>query len=88
MAVPVAIGVALYISHYAPRRLATMLGYLDRPARRGAERRLRPVGHRLPRPQLVPLYEWLKANLGFLPFFAGPASATGRTILTAASCWP
>src|SRR4029079_5346257 len=29
------------------------------------------------------LYEWLNANLGFLPFFAGPPSPTGRTILTA-----
>jgi phosphate transport system permease protein len=28
------------------------------------------------------VYEWLERNLGFLPFFAGPASATGRTILT------
>ena len=34
--------------------------------------------------QLVPLYEWLERHLGFIPFFAGPASATGRTILTAA----
>ena len=31
---------------------------------------------------MVPLFEWLEANLGFLPFFAGPASATGRTMLT------
>ena len=30
-----------------------------------------------------PLYEWLEDHLGFIPFFAGPASATGRTILTA-----
>jgi phosphate transport system permease protein len=28
MAVPVAIGVALYITQYAPRRIATLLGYL------------------------------------------------------------
>ncbi len=27
---------------------------------------------------------WLAENLGFIPFFAGPASATGRTMLTAA----
>ena len=26
---------------------------------------------------------WLDEHLGFLPFFAGPASATGRTIFTA-----
>ena len=28
MAVPVAVGVALFISHYAPRRMAGALGYL------------------------------------------------------------
>jgi phosphate transport system permease protein len=34
-------------------------------------------------PRLVPFYEWAEQNLGFVPFFAGPASATGRTMLTA-----
>ncbi|MEK8109152.1 hypothetical protein NKG94_39240 [Micromonospora sp. M12] len=28
MAVPVALGIALYLSHYAPRRLGTALGFL------------------------------------------------------------
>ena len=28
MAVPVALGIALFLSHYAPRRLATALGFL------------------------------------------------------------
>ena len=28
IAVPIAIGIALFISHYAPRRLAQPLGYL------------------------------------------------------------
>ena len=30
----------------------------------------------------MPVYDWLDDHLGFIPFFAGPASATGRTILT------
>ena len=34
-------------------------------------------------PQLVPFYRWLEQNLGFIPLFAGPTSATGRTMLTA-----
>jgi phosphate transport system permease protein len=33
---------------------------------------------------MAPIYQWLSEHLGFLPLFAGPASATGRTILTAA----
>ena len=28
MAVPVALGIALFLSHYAPRRLATALGFV------------------------------------------------------------
>ena len=34
-------------------------------------------------PALVPFYGWAEEHLGFIPFFAGPASATGRTMLTA-----
>ena len=54
-----------------------------RPAGRRPQRRLRPLGHRLPRPAAGPAYAWLEDHLGFIPFFAGPASTTGRTILTA-----
>jgi phosphate transport system permease protein len=32
---------------------------------------------------MFPVYAWLADNLGFIPFFAGPASVTGRTIFTA-----
>ena len=34
-------------------------------------------------PAIGPIYEWLTTYLGFIPFFAGGASATGRTLLTA-----
>ena len=34
-------------------------------------------------PHSVGLLEWLADNLGFIPFFKGPASATGRTMLVA-----
>jgi phosphate transport system permease protein len=83
MAVPVAIGVALYISHYAPRRAATVLGYLVDllAAVPSVVYGLWGIGwlaHRL-----VPFYEWLNSTLGFLPFFAGPPSPTGRTMMTA-----
>ncbi|MFL6089430.1 MAG: phosphate ABC transporter permease subunit PstC [Aeromicrobium sp.] len=83
MAVPVAIGVALYISHYAPRRMATFLGYLVDllAAVPSVVYGLWGIGWLALR--LVPLYDWLNATLGFLPFFAGPPSPTGRTIMTA-----
>jgi phosphate transport system permease protein len=31
----------------------------------------------------VPFYAWLETHLGFIPLFKGPASVTGRTMLTA-----
>jgi phosphate transport system permease protein len=34
-------------------------------------------------PVMVPLYEWLHAHAGWLPFFSGEPSVTGRTVLTA-----
>jgi phosphate transport system permease protein len=34
-------------------------------------------------PAVVPGYEWAHAHLGWLPFFSGEPSVTGRTVLTA-----
>ncbi|MDR1394032.1 MAG: phosphate ABC transporter permease subunit PstC [Bifidobacteriaceae bacterium] len=34
-------------------------------------------------PLMVPIYGWLHRNLGWLPFFSGEPSVTGRTVLTA-----
>jgi phosphate transport system permease protein len=34
-------------------------------------------------PRLVPVYGWLADHASWVPLFAGPASTTGRTILTA-----
>lgn len=84
MAVPMAISVALYISHYAPRRLATFMGYLVDllAAVPSVVYGLWGIGWLAGK--LVPAYGWLEGHLGFIPLFAGPASATGRTILTAA----
>ncbi|MEJ7636044.1 phosphate ABC transporter permease subunit PstC [Aeromicrobium sp.] len=83
MAVPVAIGVALFISHYAPRKLGQILGYLIDLLAAVPSVVYGLWGIQFLSPRLVPFYEWLEDNLGFIPFFAGPASATGRTIMTA-----
>lgn len=83
IATPLALGVALVISHYAPRRLATSLGYaVDLLAAvPSVVYGLWGIGFLGPR--LVPVYTWADDHLGWLPFFAGPASTTGKTILTA-----
>ena len=84
IATPLAIGVAMVIAFYAPRRIAGTVGYLIDllAAVPSVVYGLWGIGFLGPR--LQPFYVWLEENLGFLPFFKGPASSTGRTILTAA----
>lgn len=83
IATPFAIGVALMISHYAPRRLAQPIGYVVDLLAAVPSVVYGLWGIAFLGPQLVPVYAWLSENLGFLPFFAGQPSGTGRTILTA-----
>ncbi len=84
VAFPLAIGIALFISHYAPRRVATTLGYVVDLLAAVPSVVYGLWGGVILAPALQPSYTWLADNLSFLPFFAGPASGTGRTILTAA----
>jgi phosphate transport system permease protein len=84
IATPLALGVALVISHYAPRRLATPLGYVVDLLAAIPSVVYGLWGLAFLGPRLFPVYDWLADNLGFIPFFKGPASASGRTILTAA----
>jgi phosphate transport system permease protein len=83
IATPFALGVALVISHYAPRRLAQPVGYAIDLLAAVPSVVYGLWGIAFLGPQLVPVFGWLERNLGFIPFFAGPASGTGRTILTA-----
>lgn len=84
IAMPLSVGVALFISHYAPRRLAGPLGYLIDLLAAVPSVVYGLWGIYLLAPSLAPLYAWLQAHFGFVPIFAGPASVTGRTILTVA----
>jgi phosphate transport system permease protein len=84
MATPLSIGVALFISHYAPQRLAAPLGYLIDLLAAIPSVVYGLWGISFLAPRLVPLYTWLEEQLGFLPFFAGPTTTTGRTIFTVA----
>jgi len=83
VAVPFAVGIALFISHYAPPRLASALGYVTDLLAAVPSVVFGLWGIFWLAPELVTLYTWLAAHLGWLPLFSGPASVTGRTILTA-----
>ncbi len=82
IATPLSVGVALFISHYAPRRLAAPLGYLVDLLAAVPSIVYGLWGIFYLAPRMVPLYIWLDEHASWIPFFAGPASVTGRTILT------
>jgi phosphate transport system permease protein len=84
MAVPVSVGIALFISHYAPRRLASVLGYIVDLLAAVPSVVFGLWGIGVLAPAVQPVYSWLVDNFGWFPLFAGPVSGTGRTILTAA----
>jgi phosphate transport system permease protein len=81
IAVPMAVAVALFINFYAPRRLAATLSYLIDLLAAIPSVIYGLWGIAVLGPAAVGVQEWLADHLGFLPFFAGPASATGRTML-------
>jgi len=83
IAVPMAIAVALFISHIAPPRVAQPLSYLIDLLAAIPSVIYGLWGIAVLGPASVGLQRWLEEHLGFLPFFAGPASATGRTMLVA-----
>ncbi|MGA1828683.1 phosphate ABC transporter permease subunit PstC [Microbacterium sp.] len=84
MAVPLSVGVALFISHYAPRRLAQSLGYIVDLLAAVPSVVFGLWGILVLAPAVQPVYVWFTTNMGWFPLFAGEASATGRTIFTAA----
>ena len=84
MALPLSIGIALFISHYAPRRLAQGLGYVVDLLAAVPSVVYGLWGILVLAPAVQPVYSSLVDSLGFIPLFAGPVSGTGRTILTAA----
>lgn len=84
LSTPIAIGVALFISHYAPRKIANSLGYVIDLLAAVPSVVFGLWGIRVLAPLMQPAYVWLTEHMGWFPLFRGPASGTGRTILTVA----
>nr|WP_228374285.1 phosphate ABC transporter permease subunit PstC [Demequina phytophila] len=83
---PVAIGIALFISHFAPRRLAQGLGYLIDLLAAVPSVVYGLWGVAVLVPFLQPFYQFLADYLGWIPIFAPPESGevfTGRVALSA-----
>jgi phosphate transport system permease protein len=85
IATPLAMAVALFTSHYAPRRLAATLGWFIDLLAAVPSVVYGLWGSSVFAPVLARnLYPWLEDNLGFIPLFKGPASSSGRTMMTVA----
>lgn len=81
IATPLAVAVALFITHFAPRRLSQGLGYVVDLLAAVPSIVYGLWGIAVLAPATVPVMAWLQDNLGFIPLFAGPVSSTGRTML-------
>lgn len=94
IATPLSIGLALVISHYAPRRVAKPIGWMVDLLAAIPSVVYGIWGITFVAPRLVPIYGWLNENFGsengflgldwtWLPFFTGDVLQSGRTIFTA-----
>ena len=82
IAVPLALGIALFISHYAPRRLAQGLGYVIDLLAAIPSVVYGLWGALWLAPVLDPVFRWMTDFLGFIPLFAG-YQPPAKNILTA-----
>ena len=82
IAVPLSLGIALFISHYAPRRFAPVLGYVIDLLAAVPSVVYGLWGIVVLAPFVKPFYTFLNTYLGWFQLFSGQVSGTGRTILT------
>lgn len=82
IATPIAVGVALFISHYAPPKIAQPVGYVIDLLAAIPSVVYGVWGWLTLAPLMVPIYRWLNEYLGWLPIFGGAVTTTGRTLMT------
>jgi phosphate transport system permease protein len=81
IATPLAIGIALYISHFANRKFAQVLGYAVDLLAAIPSVVYGLWGILVLAPFLSPTFNWLNENLGWIPIFAGQVSAIVLAIM-------
>ncbi|WP_125107095.1 MULTISPECIES: phosphate ABC transporter permease subunit PstC [Gulosibacter] len=84
MAFPVGVAVALFISHFASRKLTGALGFIIDMLAAIPSVIFGLWGILVFAPIAGPLYTWLSNYLGWIPLFAGNPTPTGKNMLTAA----
>ena len=84
IAIPISIGIALFISHFAPRRMAAGLGYMIDLLAAVPSVVYGLWGGIWLVPKLEPLYLFLTTYLGWIPLFGGEPTAPMRNLASAA----
>ena len=80
----VSIGIALFISHYAPKKLATALSYVVDLLAAIPSVIYGLWGGLVLVPAIYPFWNWVATYLGWFPLFQGPAANPSRTVATVA----
>lgn len=78
----IAIGIALFISHYAPKRIAAILNYVVDLLAAIPSVIYGLWGGIVLVPAIYPLWKWVAKYLGWIPIFAGPAANPARSVAT------
>lgn len=82
ISVPASIGVALFLTHFSPRRLHGTLSYLVDLLAAIPSVVYGLWGSLWLLPKLAPGWDFLADHLGFIPLFAGPVATPARTALS------
>ncbi|MBT1173946.1 phosphate ABC transporter permease subunit PstC [Bifidobacterium sp. LC6] len=80
----ISIGIALFISHYAPKKVATGLSYVIDLLAAIPSVIYGLWGGLILVPAIYPFWNWVANHLGWFPLFAGPAANPQRTVATVA----
>ena len=84
LATPIAVGIALFISHYAPRRIAAPIGYVVDLLAAIPSVVYGLWGGAVLAPVIRNVWNWVAALLSQIPGLEVRATATGRSVATAA----
>lgn len=84
IATPVAVGIALFVSHYAPRRIAGAVSFLIDLLAAIPSVVFGLWGAQLLAPRIAPLWQWVADVLSAIPGVTVAATTTGRSMATTA----
>ncbi|BDR54240.1 phosphate transport system permease protein [Bombiscardovia apis] len=84
LAFPVSTGIALFITHYAPRKLSTALSSVVDLLAAIPSVIYGLWGALVLVPAITGFWNWVATYLGWIPIFAGPAAAPARSVASVA----